>query len=417
MTTTRKLWQLPWGYPESALLVEGIALVGFLLQFTAGQFNFALLRAPANYIALVLLAGIVALGVRFRDSLAARWIAGVPMAVTLTGTLLLLGLCMEFTPQLARLPPPADDFGSRLGLRMMTSSWPFVLLYGLLLVSLGIATAKRLLRFSRRDFAFLCNHLGLWILLAASGLGAADMVRAVMEVREGETEWRAQESASGEMLELPIAIMLRDFVLEEYPPKLTVIDRKTSQPQPEGRPDFYQIDPARPEGRLDGWAVTLDRYLHEAVRIDREFRASPMPEATPAAFVTARRLADGETRSGWVSSGGKIPFFAASLTLDENRALVMTEPEPKRFASDIAVIPRGGAPFDAILEVNKPATAGDWMIYQYGYDTSAGKSSFYSRIELVYDPWLLPARIGMAIMAAGALLMIWNGAGGRRKKR
>jgi hypothetical protein len=417
MTTTRKLWQFPWGYPESALFVEGIALAGFLLQFVAGQFDFTLLRAPANFVALAILAVLIFLGVRFQDSPIARWIAGVPLAVTLTTALLLLGLCMEFTPQLAQLPPQADDLASRLGLRMMTSAWPFVLLYGLLLVTLGIATAKRLRRFSRRDLAFFCNHLGLWILLAASGLGAADMLRAVMEVREGETEWRARDGKSEEMLNLPIAIMLRDFVMEEYPPKLTVVDRKSSQPLPEGRPDFYQIDPRHPEGRLDGWDITLDRYLHEAVRINEEFRPSPMPESTPAAAVTARKPASGETRTGWVSSGGKVPFFARAVVLDEDHALVMTEPEPRRFASDITIIPRDGTPIDAVLEVNKPVAVGDWMIYQYGYDTAAGKMSSFSQIELVYDPWLLPAKVGMGLMAAGAVLLVWNGAGRKRKNR
>ncbi|MDR2678224.1 MAG: cytochrome c biogenesis protein ResB [Zoogloeaceae bacterium] len=417
MTTNRDLWQFPWGYPESALFVEAIVFTGFLLQFAVGPFDFALLRAPANFIALALLAVLIFLGVRFQDAPIARWIAGIPLAVMLTVALLLLGLCMEFTPQLARLPPQADDLGSQLGLRMMTSSWPFVLLYGLLLITLGIATGKRLRHFSRRDFAFLCNHLGLWVLLASSGLGAADILRAVMEVREGETEWRARDGKTGKMLELPIAITLRDFVMEEYPPKLAIVDRETSQPQPEGRPDFYQIDPKHPQGRIGGWAITLNRYLHEAVRVNEEFRPSPMQESTPAAAITAHRLASGETRTGWVSSGGKVPFFASPLILDEGHALVMTEPEPKRFASDITIIPRGGTPIDAILEVNQPVTVGDWMIYQYSYDSTAGKMSSYSQIELVYDPWLLPARIGMALMAVGAVLLVWNGAGRRRRYR
>jgi hypothetical protein len=417
MATARKLWQFPWGYPESALFVEGIVLVGFLLQLVVGQFDFALLRAPANFIALAILLALIFLGVHFQDTFITRWVAGIPLAVTLAAALLLFGLCMEFTPQLSRLPSQANDLGSRLGLRMMSSSWPFVFLYGLLLISLGIATARRIPRFSRRDLAFFCNHLGLWILLASSGLGAADLLRAVMDVREGETEWRARDDKNEEMLELPIAITLKDFVMEEYPPKLAIVDRKTRQPQPEGRPDFHQIDPRHPEGHIDGWAITLDRYLHEAVRIGEEFHPSPRPESTPAASVTARQLSSGETRSGWVSSGGKIPFFASALLLGEHRALVMTEPEPRRFASDITVIPRDGTPIDAILEVNKPVAVGHWMIYQYGYDTAAGKASSYSQMELVYDPWLLPVRIGMGLMAAGALLLIWDGAGRRRKAR
>ena len=408
---TRKLWQFPWGFPESVLFVAGLAITGFLLQLSVGHFNFAILRAPANFIALALLTGSIALGVWFRDSMLIRWIAGIPLAITLIAALLILGLYMELTPQLSRLPEQ-QSLVSRLGFTMMTSSWPFALLYTMTLVALGIATANRLLRVSRRDFAFLCNHLGLWVLLASGGLGAADLQRFVMNVNEGETQWQVFKDEK--TLELPIAITLKKFTLEEYPPKLTIIDRQTGDPQPQGKPEYLQIDTQRPEGRLGDWTLTLDEYLHEAVRIDGQYRTSPMPASTPAAKVTVRHLQSGETRTGWVSSGGKVPAFSSSLALGEQYTLVMTVPEPKRFASDINVMTEeGGPPIEATLEVNKPVTTGNWMIYQYGYDTAAGKMSSYSAIELVYDPWLLPAKGGMALMALGALLLVWNGAGRR----
>jgi hypothetical protein len=54
------------------------------------------------------------------------------------------------------------------------------------------------------------------------------------------------------------------------------------------------------------------------------------------------------------------------------------------------------------------------MIYQFGYEKTLGKMSSWSEMELVFDPWLLPAQIGMGLMAIGALLLAWNGAGKRR---
>ena len=414
--TKKKLWQFPWGYPEAALFVAAITLVGFLLQLTIGHFNFALLSYPANLIALTVLIGLIALFVRFQNNLFVRWIAGIPMAIALTVALLLLGFYMELTPQLPRLPPSTSDLVSRLGFRMVTSSWPFVLVFCMTLLALGITTLKRLLRFSRQDITFLCNHLGLWILLASSGFGAADMVRVVMHINTGETEWRVFNK-DGEHLELPIAITLNKFTMEEYPPSLTIIDRKAEQrpdAKPKAKKDFFQIDPKRPEGRIDNWAIRVDEYLHTAVRIGGEFRNSPMPESTPAAKVTARNLSTGETKTGWVSSGGSILEFFSPLPLDDHYSVVMALPEPKRFASDITVIPKNGTPFNAILEVNKPISVGHWMIYQYGYNTALGKMSHWSEIELVYDPWLLPAQIGMGLMVIGALLLAWNGASRRR---
>ncbi|MDR2880465.1 MAG: hypothetical protein LBV29_00995, partial [Azoarcus sp.] len=288
-STTRSLWQFPWGYPESALFVAGFILVGFLLQLTIGHFDFSLLHYPANLVALALLIGLIALGVRFQSTLFVRWIAGIPMAVTLTVGLLLLGFYMELTPQVSRLPPQATDLISRLGFRMVTSSWPFVLLFIVTLIALGITTLKRLLRFTRRDISFVCNHLGLWILLVSAGLGSADMLRVVMHVGIGETQWRVFNK-NEEALELPIAITLNKFTMEEYPPNLTILQvepdpppRSEGSPQPEAKPQpkakqaFFQIDLKRPKGRLGDWAVTIDEYIHTAVRVSGEYRLSPMP--------------------------------------------------------------------------------------------------------------------------------------------
>jgi hypothetical protein len=417
---TRKLWQFPWGYPEAALLVTGIALVGFLLQLTVGHFDFGLLHYPANLIAFAVLIGLIALGTRFQNNQIVRWIAGIPLSIALTVALLFLGLYMELTPQLPRLPSQSPDLASRLGFRMVTSSWPFVLLYTMTLIALGLTTLKRLLRFSRRDITFLCNHLGLWIFLASAGFGAADMMRVVMHVDIGETEWRVFNKA-GKALELPIAITLNRFTMEEYPPNLTIIDREatpSAQPEKKHKPanakDFFQIDPKRPKGRIGDWEITLDEYLHTAVFVNGEYHLNPMPESTPAAKITARNLLTGKTKTGWISAGGNISEFFSALPLDDRHLLTMTQAEPKRYASNITVIPKDGIAFNTILEVNKPVSIGGWMIYQYGYETELGKMSHWSEMELVYDPWLLPVRIGMSLMAIGALLLAWNGASRRR---
>jgi hypothetical protein len=395
------------------LFAVGLAGVGFLLQLSVGHFDFYILHAPANVVALVILLALIVPGAVFRATPVIRWVSGIPFAVALIAALLVLSLYMELTPQLARPDPQPLSLVSRLGFNRMVSSWPFVLLYGMVLISLGITTAWRLMHCTQTDFAFVCNHLGLWILLVASGFGAADMERVVMYVREGETQWRVFDP-SGHALELPLAIKLKDFVLEEYPPRLAIIDRQTGAPQPEGKPGYYQIDSKRPQGQLGEWAITLDEYLHEAVRVNGEYRASPMPESTPAAKVTARNTRSGEVLSGWVSGGGNIPGFFSALALDSGHTLAMTVPEPKRYASEISVLSRDGASLDATLEVNKPVSIGDWMIYQYSYDNALGKMSAYSGMELVRDPWLLPARIGMALMALGSLLLVWRGAGIRR---
>ncbi|MDR1854567.1 MAG: cytochrome c biogenesis protein ResB [Azoarcus sp.] len=410
----RKLWQPPWGFREGALFVAGIALVGFALQLTVGYFDFYVLHFPANIVALALLVALIATGARWGDAPLLRWFSGMSFAIALIVGLLVLAFYMELTPQAVRPPPPSAGWVARLGFASVTSSWPFVLLYATTLLALGIAVARRLRHATRHDFVFLCNHLGLWILLAAAGFGAADMQRVVMYVREGETEWRVYNK-NEEAIQLPLAIELKDFRLEEYPPRLALIDRASNKPQPEARPDYVQIDPTRTRGKLGDWNLVVDEYLHEAVRIDGEFRPSPMPASTPAARVTATNALSGAVKSGWVSGGGNVAGFYAALDLDDKSFLAMTAPEPKRYSSDIVVYPKDGKSVAARLEVNKPLTVAGWTIYQFDYDKDAGKMSTYSAMELVRDPWLFPAQFGMALMALGALLLVWRGAGARRR--
>src|SRR5699024_1780613 len=112
----------------------------------------------------------------------------------------------------------------KLGLRQITSSWPFVIIYGFTLFVLGLVIAKRIHRFKWSDYGFYLNHLGLWLFLFAAGLGSADRLRYVMYVEEGEVEWRVFDEQEN-MLELDIAIELHDFIMEEYPPKLAIINK------------------------------------------------------------------------------------------------------------------------------------------------------------------------------------------------
>ena len=98
-----------------------------------------------------------------------------------------------------------------------------------------------------------------------------------------------------------------------------------------------------------------------------------------------------------------------TLPLDSQYCVVMTQAEPKRFMSDVTVITEHEDDVNAQIEVNKPLKVGDWMIYQYGYNTQAGKASTYSSFELVYDPWLWSVYIGIILFAMGSVCLLWSG--------
>ncbi len=423
------MWQFPWQYKESIAIVLGILMVGILLQLTLGSFNFYLLHYPVNIIiGLVIIIATAFLS--FKNNSLINWLSGVPLTVTLIGGLFLLTILMGLIPQFAKVNTDLhihwdhsswqeilDYIFMKLGFKQMTTSWAFVLIYSFSLFVLGLVIAKRLHRFKWKDFAFYLNHLGLWLFLFAAGFGSADMSRYVMYVEEGETEWRVYDDQEN-VKELDIAIQLHDFVMEEYPPKLAVVNKYTGDVQPEGKPTYYQIDEKSRTDVLDVWQLELEEYIHEAVRkTDTTFQAIPMAGSMPAAKVKMTNKETGIVVSGWLTCGS-IDQFVMPLELDSTYSLVMTKPEPKRFASDVTVMAEfEDMPIKTTLEVNHPLTIGSWMIYQYDYDHALGKASRMSGFELVYDPWLYPVYIGIFMVAIGAICMLWLGKKNKQKEK
>lgn len=409
------MWQFPWRYRESIAIVLGIVIIGFVLQLTIGEFDFFLLQIPVNIvlgIAIVILLVILSFT---RKSAFYQWFSGVPFSVTIISALLVLGLVMGLTPQVMKVNPHDHDLFTILGFTRVTTSWPFVLVYFLALLSLGGLIVRRLIAFRKQDYAFYLNHIGLWVFLFAAGMGAADIRRYVMHVQEGEVEWRVY-SDNGDVLELPIAIQLNDFDMEVYTPKLAIIDRETGVPQPENKPDYYQIDLKRPESTLFNWDIIVKDYIHDAIRnSDSTYQEVHMPGASPAALITTKNKLTGEEIQGWVCSGNSSQLYMV-LPLDSQYCVVMTQPEPKRFLSDINIFTKDEQNAHTILEVNKPYKMGDWTIYQYGYDNQAGRMSTYSSMELVYDPWLYPVYAGIILLSAGSICLLWSGNKKRKEK-
>lgn len=424
----RNMWQFPWQYKESIAIVIGILVVGIMLQLTLGSFNFYMLHAPLNLIIGALLIVLIIVFSFVKNNPIVNWISSVPLSVTLIAGLFAMSIIMGLTPQFAKVNTDLhlhweyasfseifDYILTKLGFKQVTTSWPFILIYSFTLLALGLVIAKRLQRFKWNDYGFYLNHLGLWLFLFAAGLGSADMLRYVMYVEEGEVEWRVYDQQEN-VLELDIAIKLHDFVMEEYPPKLAVVNKFTGDVQPEGKPAYYQIDEKKSEETIAGWDIKLEEYIHEAVRqTDTTFQSIPMTGSMPAAKVQMTNKETGKTVSGWLTCGS-VDQYVMPLDLDSTYSLVMTKPEPKRFASEITVMTEDKEqPIHATLEVNSPLRMGNWMIYQYDYDHALGKASRTSGFELVYDPWIYAVYVGIFMIAIGSICMLWLGSKNRKK--
>lgn len=160
------------------------------------------------------------------------------------------------------------------------------------------------------------------MILFFAGLGYSNLNRYVMYVEIGETQWRVYDKDS-KVVELPIAIQLNNFTIEEYIPKLTVIDKKTGEVLPKDKPIYFQIDTnSKEEFSFNGYKIKLKEYIHNAVRSsDTSYKEVPMKASCPAAFVEIRN--NNKVQSHWISAGNKMqsPMF---MDIDSNLALVMT---------------------------------------------------------------------------------------------
>lgn len=369
---------------EGAAIGGGLIVVGALLQLTLGPIRWSLLASPLNIILFSLF--LLMLGICFvvrKHFYMLRWSMTLLAAIPALVCCLLVTLVMGLT-----------------GWDEMLSSWPFVLVYIWLMFVLGLTTLNHIFqRPSLRQFTFICNHLGLFLAMVCGVLGHADMQRLHMTTRVGSPQWRAVEAEAPqglhpEVKELPLAIELHSFTIDEYPPTYQVIDNETGQVIKESewtiRQDSLLEYAAIVYGALDSLGIQdVNRYV--------EWRSMG---ACTAAYITASN--GNQVVGGWVTCGSfMFPFKA--LRLDEQCSAVMPEREPQRYASEVTVYTQDEQRVDATIEVNHPLEVNGWKIYQLSYDQALGRWSDTSVFELVRDPWLPWVYAGIFLMLAGAV--------------
>lgn len=413
--SSRQIWEQPWGYKEGILIAAGIGLSGLILQLTLGNIRPTLFAAPLNLIiGALFMTGLLAMHLLARKRPLGRWLTGVKATLPALALLLLLSIFLGVIPQSpngSETTLPGDLF-TPLGWYRMTTSWPFVLTCFYLLLILGLTTLRRTTRKQEwRDIGFYLNHLGLFIALLGGVLGSADMERLTMRVQEGQVEWRGAD-ANGGLRELPLAIQLDSFLLEEYPPKLVVIEHESGRMLPASRPESYMFEGVGKSTLLAGHVVEIMEHLpHAAIFSDDSItRVVPMlmEGATVALRVKVTPEGGAAPKEGWVSNGSYL-YPHSLLRIDETRSLAMPLQEVKRYTSHVTLYTEEGHTRKSLIEVNKPVMMEEWMIYQYSYDDSMGKYSDTSVFELVRDPWLKIVYTGIFMLLAGALFLFFAG--------
>ena len=418
----RRIWEKPWSYTEGFIVAGGIALAGLLLQLLLGNIRPADFGSPVNItVGALFVAGLLCCHFLLRDNHVVRWLSGVRSTVPALLVMLLFTVILGLTPQFSVYEPQEqlpNNIFSRMGWYRMTTSWAFVLLCFYILVILGLTVLRKTRKSqSWRLIGFYLNHLGLFFALGGGLLGSGDMQRYTMTVVEGNTEWRAHD-ALGNLKELPVAIELDTFIIEEYPPKLVVIDNRTGKILPVNRPGSYMFEGLGKPTQLNGNTIEVLEYIPQAAVVRDSAFTSVVPMLMDGAATALKvRVTNPSLKApveGWVSNGSYL-FPYQVLYIDETSSVAMPVQEVKKYTSQVTVFTEAGNRKKANIEVNKPLSIEDWIIYQYSYDEKMGKYSKTSVFELVRDPWLPVVYTGIFMLLAGALFLFIAGPKKNRK--
>ena len=395
-----------WKMKEGFVFGAGLILVGLALQFSVGPIRWSDFAFPINLIFLIvfLLILVLAYWLRRRVRLFSFLLtaeAAVPTLIYAAALTVVMGLTRQVSAHERAIDP--------IGLTQMLSFWPFVLVYLLLATIVGLITLRQILHFRLRELPSLLSHVGLFLVIVTATLGSADMERVKLTATTDMPEWRATHEQG--FVELPLAIQLEKFTIDEYPPKLLIINSQTGKSVPAKNPEIALIDKHFREGNILKWRIRVLKNLPLAAPVvtsdTTKYVEWQSSGAVTALLVEAQRMKDGRAVGpptvGWVTCGSYL-FPFQELKLTKQLSLVMARREPERYASRIHVYTESQKNIVATVEVNKPVSVDGWRIYQLSYDEAMGRWSETSTFELVKDPWLPAVYVGIYMLLAGAIL-------------
>ncbi|MDV7186577.1 cytochrome c biogenesis protein ResB [Lutibacter sp. TH_r2] len=399
----RNLWEAPWGYVESFFIGIGLMLTGFFLEIASSSGSNFTISYPYNlYFLTGFIAFLLVLYFVFGNTQLVRWLTKVPASISSIVLVTSLVMIMGIVPQV----PSENGIVTNLGLNKITSNWAFLLVLFQFLTCLGLITIKRITQFNVGNIGFILNHLGLFLALTAGMLGTGDLQRLSLNTYENKHSWIATD-ANNNIVELPFAIYLNDFLIEEYNPKLALVDNETGNIADNSGKNLYLIDKGE-DYIYNNYEVKVEEFFVTSGRIGDRYMPVNDLGSPPSAYISVKNIENDSIVKGWISCGSFAHPYQ-SLKLDDNYSFVMTIPEAKKFSSDIDIVSKNGEKTPTILEVNKPFKYDGWKLYQLSYNDKMGKWSQLSVIELVRDPWLPVIYTGIFMMIAGAFYMFWVG--------
>lgn len=393
-----------WKYSEGSFIVLAIIVLGFVMQII---FKGEIIR-PAQYpwtmlIGIVFTIGLAVIYFSFRKRRIIKWLcsvyAALPAILGFTGLVIIMGLTKQSQSN-------EREIIEILGLNNMIKSWPFILINLYLIVILGLVTFNRLKVFNIRNIGFFLNHFGLYLVLVSTTLASSDIQRISMNCYENQTEWIGTDD-KGNKHELPFAIKLIDFEIDEFMPKVAIVNNKNGQlAESKGKPLVEVLDSQLI--KIGNYAITTEKFIAYSGKLGEKYYPVNEPGASPSAYIKIRNNKNNSDIKGWLSSGS-YSMQPEALKIDDNYSLVMLPAEARKFSSKINILTKSGKNINTIIEVNKPFSIDGWKIYQLSYNKDLGRWSDLSVLEFVRDPWLPAVYSGVFLMMVGAGFIFFYG--------
>ena len=244
---------LQWGYKRSFVRCALLFVAGTALQMAFGDLNNEFLRYPwgliiaVNYLYLLVL-------IHFQKS-RWKWLGQLADHYACTSSLVAM-IVMTIIFGLTRQDPSAEGLWATLGFTRMTSSWSFNILLLYFTTTTGLAVMEDLSHIRHRRVAAVLSHLAVFVVLVAGIFGSGDKLRVTVTTQRGQaTHWGV--SRNGEQVELPFVLTLDEFRMEEYAPKLYVLDAMNQTSSRE----FLSVEEVGAQATIDGWQLTAVESL------------------------------------------------------------------------------------------------------------------------------------------------------------
>ena len=393
----KNTWEYPWQFIESIIILSTLILLSFLFDYITDSHKNATLSYPVNIFVIIgFISSIIISFFIFRKTEIIKWLRSGQLAIASIIWLLILVVLMGIIGQDSI---NTSTIINKLQLNNIVFSKAFYIVQIFMLVNLLMVIISRLNSFKIRNIFFIINHLGIFILIISLSFGAGDIEKYTVRIDNDNYVWQVENNTS--KTELPFALRLIEFDIEMFPAKIGIVKNKTD----EILKGNDKILSANKDSFLffEDYKISLIKYHSNAIYFNGKYHFVNDQGSAPAAELLIEQ--NERKKNAWVSCGSFM-YPSTFIEIDSNYTLVMLEPEPKLFRSNIEITHKNSKKERVTLEVNRPVNIMGWDLYQTDYNKEMGKWSDYSVIEMVRDPWLNYVYFGIFMMMIGAFGLI-----------